>query len=378
MWGIRRSPFVRRPPKANAGASGYTEGGCQKLREGVCRLSEKKTISVVTHAYNEEDNIEAMYYRVREIMQAYPQYNYEHVFIDNHSTDSTAAILARLALQDHNVKVLVNARNFGHIRSPIHALLQARGDAMIGIASDFQEPPDLIPQMIAAWEEGAKMVLCVKQASGENGFVYWLRKQYYKSVERVSSVETIQNFTGFGMYDREFVEIFRGMNDPYPYFRGIVAEISLPQKRLYFHQPARKRGITKNNFYTLYDIALLGFVSTSKVPLRLATFAGFLGAAISFLVALSYLVAKLIYWQTFSVGVAPMLIGIFFAVSLQLVFMGIAGEYIGAIYTKVQQRPLVTEQLRMNFEYPPAPVKPMTPEELGMADRLLADKPKRG
>ena len=341
-------------------------------------MSDKKTISVVTHAYNEEDNIEAMYYRVREIMQAYPQYDYEHVFIDNHSTDSTAAILTRLALQDHNVKVLVNARNFGHIRSPIHALLQARGDAMIGIASDFQEPPDLIPKMIAAWEGGAKMVLCVKQASGENGFVYWLRKQYYKSVERVSSVETIQNFTGFGMYDREFVEIFRGMNDPYPYFRGIVAEISLPSERIYFHQPARKRGITKNNFYTLYDIALLGFVSTSKVPLRLATFAGFLGAALSFLIAFFYLIAKLVYWQTFSVGVAPMLIGIFFAVSLQLVFMGIVGEYIGAIYTKVQQRPLVTEELRMNFEYPPAPVKAMTSEELGMADRLLADKPGRG
>jgi glycosyltransferase involved in cell wall biosynthesis len=314
-----------------------------------------KTISVVTHAYNEEDNIEAMYLCIREIMQAYPQYAYEHIFIDNHSTDSTAAIVKRIAAGDQHVKLIVNARNFGHIRSPIHALMQTQGDAVIGIASDFQEPPDLIPAMIAAWEEGYKMVLCVKQASGENGLVYWLRKQYYRAVERLSSVETIQNFTGFGLYDREVVNIIKGMNDPYPYFRGIVAEISLPNKRLYFHQPARKRGITKNNFYTLYDIAMLGFVSTSKVPLRLATFAGFVGALVSFLIALFYLCAKIIFWKTFSVGVAPMIIGVFFLQSIMLVFFGIIGEYIGAIYTKVQQRPYVIEQERIGFEFPLSP-----------------------
>jgi glycosyltransferase involved in cell wall biosynthesis len=314
-----------------------------------------KTISIVTQAYNEEDNIEAMYLAIREIMQAYPQYAYEHIFIDNHSTDSTAAILKRVAALDQHVKVIVNARNFGHIRSPMHALMQARGDVVIGIASDFQEPPELIPAMIAAWEEGYKMVLCVKQASGENGLVYWMRKQYYRTVERLSSVETIQNYTGFGLYDREVVEIVRSMNDPYPYFRGIIAEISLPSKRLYFHQPARKRGITKNNFYTLYDIAMLGFVSTSKVPLRLATFAGFVGAILSFLIALFYLVAKIIFWKTFSVGVAPMIIGVFFLQSLMLVFFGIVGEYIGAIYTKVQQRPYVIEQERIGFEFAAAP-----------------------
>jgi glycosyltransferase involved in cell wall biosynthesis len=193
-----------------------------------------KTVSIVTHAYNEEDNIEALYLRIREIMQAYPQYAYEHIFIDNHSTDSTVPILKRIADADHHVKVIVNARNFGHIRSPIHALLQARGDAVIGIASDFQEPPDLIPEMLAAWEDGYKMVLCVKKASGESGLVYWMRKQYYRTVERLSSVETIQNYTGFGLYDREVVDIVRSFNDPYPYFRGIIAEISLPNKRLYF------------------------------------------------------------------------------------------------------------------------------------------------
>jgi glycosyltransferase involved in cell wall biosynthesis len=320
-----------------------------------------KTISIVTHAYDEEDNIEALYLRIREIMQAYPQYAYEHIFIDNHSSDSTVAILKRIAARDHHVKIIVNARNFGHIRSPIHALMQARGDAMIGIASDFQEPPDLIPEMIAAWEEGNKMVLCIKKASGENGLVYWLRKQYYRTVERLSSVETIQNYTGFGLYDREVVDLVRSFNDPYPYFRGIIAEINLPNKRLYFHQPARKRGITKNNFYTLYDIAMLGFVSTSKVPLRLATFAGFVGAILSFLIAMFYLVAKIIFWQTFTVGVAPMIIGVFFLQSIMLVFFGIIGEYIGAIYTKVQQRPYAVEQERIGFEYPPSPPDALLP-----------------
>jgi polyisoprenyl-phosphate glycosyltransferase len=314
-----------------------------------------KTISIVTHAYNEEDNIEAMYLRIREIMQAYPQYAYEHIFIDNHSTDSTAAILTRIAATDRHVKLLVNARNFGHIRSPMHALMQARGDVMIGIASDFQEPPDLIPAMIAEWEAGYSMVLCVKRSSGENGFVYWLRKQYYRTVERLSSVETIQNYTGFGLYTREVIDIVRGFNDPYPYFRGMIAEISLPNKRLYFDQPARKRGITKNNFYTLYDIAMLGIISTSKVPLRLAVFAGFCGAIMSFLIAFIYLLLKLLFWKTFSVGVAPMLIGIFFLMSIQMVFMGLIGEYVGAIYTKVQQRPHAIEQTRLNFEYPPEP-----------------------
>jgi polyisoprenyl-phosphate glycosyltransferase len=331
-----------------------------------------KTVSIVTHAYNEEDNIEALYLRIREIMQAYPHYAYEHIFIDNHSTDSTAAILKRIAAADQHVKVIVNARNFGHIRSPIHALMQARGDAVIGIASDFQEPPDLIPEMLAAWEEGFKMVLCIKKASGENGLVYWLRKQYYRIVERLSSVETIQNYTGFGLYDREVVDLVRSFNDPYPYFRGIIAEISLPNKRLYFHQPARKRGITKNNFYTLYDIAMLGFVSTSKVPLRLAVFAGFIGAILSFLTAFGYLVAKLIFWKTFSVGVAPMIIGVFFLQSIMLVFFGVIGEYVGAIYTKVQQRPYAIEQERIGFEYPPSPPSPLAEPALTSAATVSA------
>ena len=332
----------------------------------------RKTISIVTHCYNEEDNVLNLYRTVRSIMAGYPQYDYEHVFIDNHSVDGTVDVLKSIAAEDTNLRIIVNARNFGHIRSPIHGLYQCRGDVIIGLASDFQEPPALIPQMIAAWEEGYLMVLCVKRSSGENGFVYWLRRQYYKTVERLSSVETIQNYTGFGLYDRRVIDIIKQFNDPYPYFRGIIAEISLPNKRLYFDQPARKRGITKNNFYTLYDIAMLGVISTSKVPLRLATFAGFGGAALSFFIAFIYLVLKLVYWKTFSVGVAPMLIGLFFIMSIQLVFMGIIGEYIGAIYTKVQQRPFAIEQERVNFDFAPSPAKPLSAEESLVTERFLS------
>jgi polyisoprenyl-phosphate glycosyltransferase len=310
-----------------------------------------KRISIVTPAYNEEGNIQALYLAVHAIMQRYPQYVYEHIFIDNHSTDSTVDILKQIAAKDRRVKIIVNARNFGHIRSAMHALLQASGDAVIGIASDFQEPPDLIPQMLEAWEEGSLMVLCVKRSSEEHGLMYWLRKKYYQTVERLSSVETIQNYTGFGLYDRRVVDLVRSFKDPYPYFRGIIAEISLPKKLLYFDQPVRKRGITKNNWYILYDIALLGIVSTSKVPLRIATISGFLGAAISFVVGFVYLLLKLIFWQRFTMGVAPMLIGMFFMFSVECVFLGLLGEYVGAIYTRVQERPYVIEQERINFQY---------------------------
>ena len=322
-----------------------------------------KTISISCACYNEEDNIEAMYLRVREIMNGFPQYRYEHIFIDNASTDGTVAVLKRIAAKDKNVKIIVNARNFGHIRSPIHALFQARGDAMIGIASDFQDPPDLIPDMIRAWEEGYPMVLCIKESSGERGLMFWLRKQYYKLVERLSSVETIQNFTGFGLYDRRVVDLVKSFQDPYPYFRGIIAEIGLPSKRLYFHQPARKSGITKNNWYTLYDIAMLGIINLSKIPLRLMVFAGFIGAMVSFLTGMVYLIYKLLFWRSFSVGIAPVVIGIFFLNSIVLVFMGILGEYVGAIHTQVQKRPYAIERERINFEYEPDRPMPMEGSE---------------
>jgi glycosyltransferase involved in cell wall biosynthesis len=230
------------------------------------------------------------------------------------------------------------------------------------LAMDF-EPPDLIPEMIHAWEEGYPMVLCIKESSGENGLMFWLRRQYYKLVERLSSVETIQNFTGFGLYDRRVVDLVKSFDDPYPYFRGIIAEIGLPSKRLYFHQPARKSGITKNNWYTLYDIAMLGIINFSKVPLRLTVFAGFIGAVVSFLTAVVYLFYKLLFWRSFSVGIAPVVIGIFFLNSIVLVFLGIIGEYVGAIHTQVQKRPYAIERERINFEYEPDRPMPMEGSE---------------
>jgi glycosyltransferase involved in cell wall biosynthesis len=199
------------------------------------------------------------------------------------------------------------------------------------------------------------MVLCIKESSGENGLMFWLRQKYYRLVERLSSVRTIQNYTGFGLYDRRVVDTVRSFGDAYPYFRGIIAEIGLPAKYLYFHQPARRFGITKNNWYILYDIAMLGITNLSKVPLRLAVFSGFIGALLSFLIGLAYLVYKLLFWQRFTLGIAPIVIGIFFISSIQLVFMGIIGEYVGAIHTQVLHRPFVTELERINFEYPAEP-----------------------
>ena len=311
-----------------------------------------KTISILTPCYNEEGNVLELYNQVREVMARVGRYKYEHVFIDNASTDNTVAILKSIAAEDTNVKIIVNSRNFGHIRSPMHALFQCRGDAVIGIVADFQDPPPMIADMIREWENGAYCVLGIKRSSEEHSLMFWLRKQYYKVVERLSSIQTIQNFTGFGLYDRKVVELVRSFQDPYPYFRGMIAEIGLPTVKLLYDQPARKFGITKNNWYTLYDIGMLGIISNSKVPLRLAALAGFIGASISFLIALAYLILKLLFWSTFSFGLAPVLIGVFFFSSLQLLFMGVMGEYIGSIYTLAQKRPYVVELERINFEYP--------------------------
>ena len=318
----------------------------------------RKTISIITPCYNEEANVLNLYNQVRAVMAGIGRYEYEHIFIDNSSRDNTVAILKMIAAEDPNVKVIVNARNFGHIRSPIHALMQARGDAMIGIVADLQDPPPMIADLIREWENGAYCVLGIKRTSEENSLMFWLRKQYYKLAERLSSIETIQNYTGFGLYDRKVVELVRQFDDPYPYFRGMIAEIGLPTVKLLYDQPARKFGVTKNNWYTLYDIGMLGVINYSKVPLRIATFAGFIGAALSFLIALGYLIAKLVLWNTFVVGVAPMIIGVFFIQSIMLVFMGIVGEYIGAIYTQIQHRPYAVELERINFDEGFGPPRP--------------------
>jgi glycosyltransferase involved in cell wall biosynthesis len=313
----------------------------------------EKTISIVTPCYNEQENVQELYERVRAAMQQVGRYRYEHIFIDNSSRDNTVAILKRIASRDHNVRVIVNARNFGHIRSPHHAFLQAQGDAVIGLVADLQDPPEIIPEMIAKWEDGYAMVLCLKTTSQENGGMFWIRTLYYRLVARLSSIHTFENFTGFGLYDRKVVDAVRAFPDAYPYFRGIIAEIGLPHYAIPFEQPRRKRGKTKNNFYTLYDMAMLGITNLSKVPLRIVTVLGFVAGALSVLAGLAYLVYKLIFWNNFSVGIAPLVIGLFFLGSVQLISMGILGEYIGAIHTQVLKRPHVIERERINFEYAP-------------------------
>ncbi len=312
-----------------------------------------KTISIYTACYNEEENVEELYNRVREQMIKIGRYKYEHLFIDNSSTDNTVAILKRIARRDHNVKVIVNARNFGHIRSPHHALLQTTGDAVISVVADLQDPPELIPEMIAKWEEGYSMVLCLKTTSQENKLMFWIRTQYYRLVQRLSDIQTFENFTGFGLYDRQVVEAVRSFGDAYPYFRGIIAEIGLPHYELTYDQPRRIRGITKNNFYSLYDLAMSGITNLSKVPLRLATFLGLGTAIISLVAGFAYLIVKLIFWTHFSAGIAPLVIGIFFLGSVQLICIGMVGEYVGAVHTQLLKRPHVIEKERVNFEYGP-------------------------
>ena len=312
-----------------------------------------KSISILTPCYNEEANVEELYTRVREAVAALGRYRYEHIFIDNHSSDRTVEILKRIAAADSNVKVIVNARNFGHIRSPMHALYQTTGDAVIGIVADLQDPPEMIADLVREWEKGYSMVLCVKRSSGENPIMFGIRKMYYRLISRLSEIETFENYTGFGLYDRRVVEIVKAFDDPYPYFRGVIAEIGLPHVKLYYDQPARKRGFTKNNLYTLYDTGMLAITNLSKVPLRVVTFTGFAAAGVSALVGLGYLIYKLLFWNRFSVGVAPLVIGIFFFASVQLISVGILGEYVASIHTQVQHRPLVIEKERMNFEHEP-------------------------
>lgn len=310
----------------------------------------KKLISVMMPCYNEAENVEQAYREVRRIFENLPQYEYEHIFIDNASTDQTVDILKRLAAEDRRLKIIVNTRNFGHIRSPYHGILQASGAAVICLASDLQEPPSLIPEFLEWWEQGFKMVRGVKSQSEESALMFAIRKMYYNFVNRVSDIKLLKNSTGFGLYDRCVIEELRKIDDPYPYFRGLVSDIGFPSHEIEYTQPTRKRGISKNNFYTLYDIAMLGITNHSKVPLRLATMLGFAMAIASFLIAMGYLVAKLIFWDQFSLGTAPLIIGLFFLGSVQLFFIGIIGEYIGAIYTQVQKRPLVVEKERINFD----------------------------
>ena len=311
-------------------------------------MVSKKLISIVTPCYNEEDNIDELYDRIVAVMADQP-YEYEHICIDNASTDSTVSKLKVLASKDSRLKIIVNARNFGHIKSPYYAILQSRGDACILIASDLQDPPEMIAEFIKKWEEGFKTVLAVKPESEESPLMFFVRKTYYSFISRISEVPLIQNATGAGLFDRVVVNILRDIQDSYPYFRGLLCEIGFPIATIPFRQPRRQRGITKNNFYTLYDIAMLGITNHSKIPLRIMALSGFLISFLSILVALGFFVAKILFWNSFQLGTAPILIGIFFFGAMQAFFIGVLGEYIASIHTQVRNMPLVVELERVNF-----------------------------
>ena len=307
-----------------------------------------KLISIVTPLFNEEENIEDLCNRVSAVMSPLP-YDYEHLCIDNCSKDQTVALLRARATRDPRLKIIVNARNFGHIRSPYYALMQAAGDAVVVIAGDLQDPPEMIPDFIKKWEDGFKTVMAVKPESEESSLMFFVRKMYYKIINRISEVSLINNATGAGLFDRDVIEILRSIDDPYPYTRGLVCEIGYPIATVPFKQPRRTRGVTSQNFYTLYDIAMLGITKHSKVPLRLMAMLGFALAIVSLLAAFGYLLAKLLFWDKFQFGTAPILIGIFLFGAIQMFFLGMLGEYIASIQTQVRKMPLVVESERINF-----------------------------
>ncbi|MDE7149096.1 MAG: glycosyltransferase family 2 protein [Bacteroidales bacterium] len=310
-----------------------------------------KKISIITACYNEEENVSVLCERIRAVMKTLPQYDYEHVFIDNASKDHTVErIREEIAKDPQHIRCIVNARNFGHIRSPFHGMCQCYGDAVIAMASDLQDPPETIPALVEKWEAGYKVVIGVKNQSKENPLMFAVRKLFYNLLAKASETEQVKNFTGFGLYDKQFMDVLRTIDDPYPYFRGLVAELGFERAEVPFVQPKRERGKTHNNFYTLYDMAMLGFVNHSKLPLRLASFLGFGTAIVSLLVAIVYFIYKLVFWEEFSVGQAPMVIGLFFFSAVQLFFIGVIGEYVGAIHTQVRKRPLVIEKERINFD----------------------------
>lgn len=309
----------------------------------------KKLISIVTPCFNESENVEELIQRIRTVMTGFPQYDYEHLLIDNASEDDTVERIKRFVAEDGRIRLIVNSRNFGHIRSPVHAIFHARGDAVIGMASDLQDPPEMIGIFLKHWDSGFKVVIGVKPKSRETPLMFLVRRSYYRLLSKMSDTPLVENFTGFGLYDREVIDTIRALDDPYPYFRGLIAELGYPRAEIPFEQPRRIRGVTKNNFYTLFDLAMLGLTSHSKVPIRLATIAGFALSALSMLFAAGYLAAKLIYWDNFALGMAPVLIGMFFFASVQLFFIGIIGEYIASIHTHVKKRPLVIEKERINF-----------------------------
>lgn len=309
-----------------------------------------KKISVLVPTYNELENVKPLSEAICNVFETQlAEYDYEIVFIDNYSNDGTRAVIKDICKGNPKIKAIFNAKNFGHIRSPFYGMIQTTGDCTISLCADFQDPPEMIPKFVKEWENGYKIVIGIKSNSQENKLVYFLRSMYYKTIKKISDVQQIEHFTGFGLYDKAFIQVMSEIEDPMPYLRGIVAELGFKRKEIEYEQPKRKAGKTKNNWYTLYDIGMLGITSYSKVPLRMATMLGFVFSAISLLVALVYFILKLIFWDRFPAGTAPILIGIFLIGSIQIFFIGLVGEYILNMNTRIMKRPLVVEEERINF-----------------------------
>ena len=310
-----------------------------------------KKISVLLPCFNEEGNVVPLSQAIIEqFTQHLPQYDYELVFIDNCSTDNTRALLRGLCAENPRIKAIFNAKNFGQFNSPFHGMLQTDGDCTVCMCTDFQDPPELIPTLVHEWEQGSKIVSAVKTASRENPVMRLFRTVYYKLLKKMSNVEIIEHFTGFGLYDRSFINVLRELHDPIPFLRGIVSELGYCIKLVPYEQQKRRTGKTHNNFFSLYDAAMLSFTSYTKTGMRIATFFGFIISAVSMLIALVYLILKLIHWDTFQMGNAPILIGVFVLGGIQLFFIGLLGEYIMSINTRVMDRPLVIEEERINFD----------------------------
>lgn len=313
-----------------------------------------KKISILIPCFNEVDNVEPMSFAVTNVLQeALSNYDYEILFIDNCSTDGTREKLEKICSENHKVKAIFNVTNFGQFNSPFYGMCQTTGDCTISMCCDFQDPVELIPRFVEEWEKGHKIVSGIKSSSKENPFIYFLRSMYYKMIKNMSDTEMIEHFTGFGLYDKTFIDILRKLDDPIPFLRGIVAEYGHGFNRIdiEYEQAKRRAGKTHNNLYSLYDAAMLSITSYTKVGLRLATILGFISSGISLLVALIYLVLKLVNWHSFQAGDAPMLIGVYVIGSLQMFFIGLLGEYILNINTRVIHRPLVVEEKRINFEH---------------------------
>lgn len=309
----------------------------------------KKLISIITHTYNEEGNVHELYRRVVAVIEKLPAYEFEIIYIDNQSADSTVARIVEQCACDSRVRLIVNARNFGHLRSPYHALMQAQGEAVISLASDLQDPPELIPELIKAWEEGYSVAAGVYRQAPESRLLKLARSFYYRVIQTVSESDAIQGFTGFGLYDRRVLELMRRVGGPYPYVRGLVSQLGLPIKLLAFDKLRRTAGITKNNLLTLVDLAILGLTNMSRAPVRFATLLGAAMSLFGFGVALIYLIAKLLFWDSFAMGQAPLLIGIFLFGSVQVLIAGLIGEYVASLHQRSQNHPHVVELYRMNF-----------------------------